>query len=253
MSITRLPDGNIRISFSVRNQSNSEYTSVVGTLTHDGNILVYAADNPSQGSYVDGGEGTGTWTVGTLDAGSTETLTVDFTPDVTGSFPTEVVLTLTAAESETTTVDNVKTVVVTKNDVSPSLSPADSYAFLSLPVYAADVDVDTGADIAGVAINKELAGYELVGVTAAIDTLGASSGAETIYVDLRRKRGGAPSSTVAELELAKDVYFLSADFSADELEYLDFQEGDVITASVTNALDTTDATGLHITLTFRKI
>lgn len=112
MSVTKVATG-IQVTFSVINQGPSDFTTVTAVLAYDEAVVSYVSDNPSAGAYVDGAGG-GTWTIGTIAAGTTETIEVVLSVDDFASLPTNVTLTVPAEAGESSTTDNTYTKVITE-------------------------------------------------------------------------------------------------------------------------------------------
>lgn len=112
MSVTKVATG-IQVSFDIVNQGPGDFTSVSATLAYDEAVVSYVSDNPSTGAYVDGAGG-GTWTVGTVSGDSTETFEVILSVDDLSSLPTDVTLTVSATEDESSDADNTITKTITE-------------------------------------------------------------------------------------------------------------------------------------------
>ena len=122
---------------------------------------------------------------------------------------------------------------------------------MSVNVYNVAVDVDTTTGLASITIPASLDGYLVVEIIASVHTLGTSSGAETIDVNVERRRAGSSVDILSTaITLAKTEYFI-ADGIIDAAND-DMATGDTLIPIVTNNLDTTDATGLSVTIEFRK-
>lgn len=118
-------------------------------------------------------------------------------------------------------------------------------------VYNIAVDVDTTTGLASLTIPASLNGYDIIDVTASVHTLGTSSGAETIDINIVRRRAGADVNVLSTaVTLAKTEYFI-ADGTVDTSND-DMLTGDMLIPILTNNLDTTDATGLTVTIEFIK-
>ena len=137
--------------------------------------------------------------------------------------------------------------------MTPDLFRLSDYGVkeFTINVYNIGTDVDTTTGIASITIPNSADGMILDNVVASVHTLGTSSGSETIDVQVVRRRGGS------------DVNMLSTAVTLDKTEYFaqdgtidaandDVQAGDMLFPTVTNNLDTTDATGMSVTLEFRK-
>lgn len=92
-------------------------------------------------------------------------------------------------------------------------------------------------------------GMNLTAAIAAVHTLGASTGGETVDINILRRRAGANVSMLSTPITLNDLEYFAADGVIDAAND-DVATGDVLSVSVVNAFDTTDPMGLTITLTF---
>jgi len=134
-----------------------------------------------------------------------------------------------------------------------SKSPVSSLGsnYLPINVYNVAVDVDTTTGLSSIVIPSYLNGYNVVGITASVHILGTSSGAETIDVNVERRRAGTSLDILSTpITLEKTEYFIAD--GVINVANDDMLTGDMLIPIVTNNLDATDATGLTVTVEFRK-
>lgn len=116
--------------------------------------------------------------------------------------------------------------------------------------YDTNADVNTLAvGLKSIVIPASVNGYDLISATAGIYTLGASTGAETLAVNVLRRRAGANVSMLSTPITLIDTEYFQNDGVIDAAND-DVATGDVLVLSILNSFDTTDAQGLTVTLVF---
>ncbi len=121
----------------------------------------------------------------------------------------------------------------------------------SINVYNMAVEIDTSTGLGAMMVPVSLNGYDIVGVSATVHTLGTSSGAETIDILLNKRSGAVDAAVLSTAITLEKTEYTIADGVIDTAED-DVVTGDLLIPTVVNNLDTTDAKGLIVTIEFRK-
>lgn len=125
-------------------------------------------------------------------------------------------------------------------------NPIDEY--VSFAVYPSDESVLAGDGKKPFTVPAALNGYELVGVTASVHTLGAASGSTDVMV--RRKRGAANNDMLSGVVTVGYGEYHASDGVINS-SYDDVATGDLIYVDI-DGVPTTPPQGLGVVLTFRK-